>query len=117
MIDSEKEKPEIVDWEYQEDFYQEERTEALPSLEELAKEAKEPEHSKSLTESHIQDEQLKQAIKDVEQVKKIYKEGKNVSEIAEMLEMEEEYVTMILLTMQGYSEDDDIAIAHLVVQG
>jgi hypothetical protein len=116
---TEKEKLDVEDWEYQEDFYKEseQKKKVIPSLEELAKEAEEPENSEEFAETHMQDEQLKKTIEDVKRVKALYKEGKNVPEIAEKLEMEEEYVTMILLTMQGYSEDNDIAIAHLVVQG
>lgn len=45
----------------------------------------------------------------------VCQEGKSVPEIALALSLKEEYVHTILYCAQGFSEDDPIAVARLVM--
>ena len=44
-------------------------------------------------------------------------EGCSISQIARQLELEESYVYNIQVSAQGFREDDEIAVAHLVLMG
>lgn len=111
--------PADLDWEYQDDFYNEGNLDKkeIPSLDKFMKEMEEPETPLIFHEEDAESVRLKQTIQDVRNIKAQYTSGKNVPEISKMLNLESEYVTLIMLTLQGYAEDDDIAIAHMVMLG
>ena len=43
--------------------------------------------------------------------------GDTIQEIAAELELDEQYVYNIQVSAQGFREDDEIAVAHLVMMG
>lgn len=51
---------------------------------------------------------------DVHRVLALGKDGKTVGEIASELGLEPQYVYDIQVSAQGFREDDEIAVAHLV---
>lgn len=61
------------------------------------------------------DEKLKKTIEDVHQVMALAGEGKNISEIAAATGLDETYIYDIQVCAQGFREDDEIAVAHLVL--
>ena len=64
-----------------------------------------------------QEQLLKKTIQDVHQVLALAQEGHSISQIARQLELEESYVYNIQVSAQGFREDDEIAVAHLVLMG
>ena len=64
-----------------------------------------------------QEQLLKKTIQDVHQVLALAQEGCSISQIARQLELEESYVYNIQVSAQGFREDDEIAVAHLVLMG
>ena len=64
-----------------------------------------------------QEQLLKKTIQDVHQVLALAQEGWSISQIARQLELEESYVYNIQVSAQGFREDDEIAVAHLVLMG
>lgn len=61
---------------------------------------------------------IRKTAEDVKNVRELMKEGVIVKDIASRLALEEEYVTRIAITLTSNTEDDnDIAIAHLVMMG
>ena len=51
------------------------------------------------------------------QVLALAQEGCSISQIARQLELEESYVYNIQVSAQGFREDDEIAVAYLVLMG
>ena len=117
-MSQEKDLDGTLDWEYMSDFYQEEGKE-IPSFEEYAKVIAEgePESTVDMEQLDELEGDLAKTVKDVTQVKNLSVEGKTIKEIAEMLLLEESYVELILMTVEGYPEDNEIAVAHLVMLG
>lgn len=106
-----------LDWEYMSDFYQEGENK-VRSFEEISKEtAEDRELQARCAEIDVStlDDKLAKTVLDVKRVKEESLKGGNVEEIAQNLGMSKEYVTTILMNVQGYAEDDDFAIAHLVL--
>ena len=68
-------------------------------------------------EKSPQEQLLKRTIQDVHQVLALAQEGHSISQIARQLELEESYVYNIQVSAQGFREDDEIAVAHLVLMG
>lgn len=60
---------------------------------------------------------LEEVIEDIKKVREQSNHGKTTKEIAEYLTMSYEYVEIILMNMEGYAEDSDKAVAHLVMLG
>ena len=54
-------------------------------------------------------------MEDVHQVLQLAQEGKSISQIASMTGLAEKYVYDIQVCAQGFHEDDEIAVAHLVL--
>lgn len=54
-------------------------------------------------------------VEDVRRVRKASVEGKSIKDISKEMKLDEDYVTCILMTAEGYAEDDDVAVAHLVI--
>lgn len=105
-----------LDWEYMSDFYANEGNE-VGSLEDYMSESDLAEPTDEFVGGDGNDT-LHQIINDVKKVRELNDQGKNVEQIAEILAMDEDYVTLILMSMNGSPEDSsDIAIAHLVELG
>ena len=106
---SEKQK----DWEISEDYYNSGDAEKKLFLEDF------------ITESDLEQEEmlspdpanelLKKTIDDVRQVLALAQEGKAIAEIVAITGLEEAYVYNIQVCAQGFREDDEIAVAHLVL--
>lgn len=60
---------------------------------------------------------LAKTIADVKQVLALEQEGKTTEAIASLLGLERQYVYNIQVCAQGFREDDEIAVAHLVMMG
>lgn len=108
----------INDWEYLEDNYKESENE-VKDLEAYITEGMEDdfdyEDSILLDADNVL---LKKTVDDVKNVRELMKEGITAKEIADRLSLSEDYIMMIAITLNSSTEDDnDIAIAHLVMMG
>ncbi|WP_349670366.1 helix-turn-helix domain-containing protein [Lacrimispora sp.] len=101
------------DWELSEDYYTEQDSEKKLSLEDFITE-KDLEGN-SLNIPPQSDELLKKTIEDVHQVLALAKDGMSIEKIAELTGLDEKYVYDIQVCAQGFREDDEIAVAHLVL--
>ena len=102
----------MTDWELSEDYYKEDEGKKELKLEDFMMAEDE---IPSPVSGDDADPVLTQTISDVQNVLSVYQEGKSVPEIALALSLEEEYVHTILYCAQGFSEDDPIAVARLVM--
>lgn len=101
----------MTDWELSEEYYQENEDKRDLKLEDFML----AEDEIPSTASAEEDPSLAKTISDVEKVLAVYGEGKSVEEIALALSLEADYVHTILYCAQGFSEDDPIAVARLVM--
>lgn len=60
---------------------------------------------------------LQKTIQDVHEVLTRAQKGDTIQEIAAELELDEQYVYNIQVSAQGFRDDDEIAVAHLVMMG
>lgn len=108
----------INDWEYLEDNYKESENE-VKDLEAYITEGMEDDFD--YEDSILSDADnvlLKKTVDDVKNVRELMKEGITAKEIADRLSLSEDYIMMIAITLNSSTEDDnDIAIAHLVMMG
>ena len=51
---------------------------------------------------------------DIKVIREMCSSGTMLKDIIEELEVSEEYVSEIVMCLQGYKEDDDLAVARLV---
>lgn len=112
---------EIKDWELNDDYFQAEDSAKELKLEDFMTE--EPsEHDDSdgtfgsfgdTTDQNL----LQKTIQDVHEVLARAQKGDTIQEIAAELELDEQYVYNIQVSAQGFREDDEIAVAHLVMMG
>ena len=112
---------EIKAWELNDDYFQPEDSAKELKLEELMPE--EPsEHDGSdgtfgffgnTTDQNL----LQKTIQDVHEVLARAQKGDTIQEMAAELELDEQYVYNIQVSAQGFREDDEIAVAHLVMMG
>ena len=101
------------DWELSEDYYTGQDSEKKLSLEDFITE--QDLDGNSLNISPQSDELLKKTIEDVRQVLALGKDGMSIEKIAELTGLDEKYVYDIQVCAQGFREDDEIAVAHLVL--
>jgi len=101
------------DWELSEDYYTGQDSEKKLSLEDFITE--QDLDGNSLNVSPKSDELLKKTIEDVHQVLALAKDGMSIDKIAELTGLDEKYVYDIQVCAQGFREDDEIAVAHLVL--
>ncbi len=103
----------VNDWEISEDYYNHGEKEKKMSLEDFISES-DLENGELLSPDPT-DELLKKTIEDVHQVLALSQEGKNIADIVAITGLEEAYVYNIQVCAQGFREDDEIAVAHLVL--
>ncbi len=101
------------DWEISEDYYNSREDKKSLSLEDFISES--DKHAAGLEPFGQSDELLRKTIADVHQVLALSQEGKNNAEIASITGLQEKYVYDIQVCAQGFREDDEIAVAHLVL--
>lgn len=101
-----------LDWELSQEYYQEEDNTKEWKLEDFIEE-EEPASAPPV--SPLETELLQKTIQDVKQVMKLQSEGNPIPEIAKKLNLDEQYVFDIQITAQGFHEDDEIAVAHLMM--
>lgn len=100
------------DWELSEDYYQTKPESKEWRLEDFA-----DEEVSMAPETASQSELLQKTIKDVKAVMELALNGIPIPEIARTLHLDETYVYQIQVTAQGFREDDEVAVAHLVMMG
>ena len=109
---------EIKDWELNDDYVQAEDSAKELKLEDFMTEAP-SEHDGTFgffgntTDQNL----LQKTIQDVHEVLARAQKGDTIQEIAAELELDEQYVYNIQVSAQGFREDDEIAVAHLVMMG
>lgn len=57
---------------------------------------------------------IEEMAKDVKVIRELACSGTMLQDITQQLGVSEEYVSAIMLCLQGYQEDDDLAVARLV---
>ena len=112
---------EIKDWELNDDYFQAEDSAKELKLEDfMTEEPSEHDDSDgtfgSFGDTTDQD-LLQKTIQDVHEVLTQAQKGDTIQEIAAELELDEQYVYNIQVSAQGFREDDEIAVAHLVMMG
>ncbi len=107
------EKEQEKDWELSEDYYKNPEQGRELSLENFITE--DDETDKGLNVDHNTDELLKKTAADVHTVLELAQKGKSIEEIAALTGLDKQYVYNIQVCAQGFREDDEIAVAHLVL--
>ena len=105
-------RPGEEDWELAEGFYQEDEEKKELKLEDFLEGNEE--HEPGLKLSKDSDE-MQKTIAEVHQVLTLAEEGKTIDQIAEITGLDRAYVYNIQVCAQGFHEDDEIAVAHLVM--
>ena len=112
---------EIKDWELSDDFFQEEDSaKELKLADFMTEEPSEHDGSDGTFDSFgdtTDQDLLQKTIQDVHEVLTRAQKGDTIQEIAAELELDEQYVYNIQVSAQGFREDDEIAVAHLVMMG
>ncbi len=101
------------DWELDQDYYNGREEGKTLSLEDFITES--DKETAGFEPSGQSDELLKKTIADVHQVMALAQEGKTIAQIASITGLHEKYVYDIQVCAQGFHEDDEIAVAHLVL--
>lgn len=102
-----------LDWELEEDYYGKDRDMPELRLEDFM-DQDEPAPSCLEGERPESDERLQKTIRHVRQVLALAQEGKTTVQISQALGLEFQYVYDIQVTAQGFREDDEIAVAHMM---
>lgn len=107
-----------MDWDYLEDNYKPSENE-VRSLDDILKECEvNGELDSDVNQTYSNNALLQKTVNDVKNVRELVSEGVPLQEIAKRLSLEEDYVVCIAVTLNSSTEDDnDIAIAHLVMMG
>lgn len=110
---SEEKKNQDEDWEMSEEYYKSWEGEKELSLEDFITEEDLQTDGMNLQSNH--DGLLKKTAEDVHRVMELTLQGNNIEKISEMTGLDSQYVYNILVCAQGFHEDDEIAVAHLVL--
>lgn len=105
-----------MDWDYLDKNYTSSEN-SVRSLDEILKECEENgEISDDVSNTYSDAALLEKTVNDVRNVRELISNGVTVKEIAKRLSLDEEYVICIAVTLNSSTDDDnDIAIAHLVM--
>jgi hypothetical protein len=105
-----------MDWDYLEENYTSSDNK-VRSLDEIMKECEaNGEISDNLDSIYSDKAQLEKTVNDVKNVRELIHQGITVKEISKRLALDEDYVVCIAVTLNSSTDDDnDIAIAHLVM--
>lgn len=116
-----KKTDEILDWEYSSDYYENpEEERKVKSLEEYMEEnSQDIEERARRKEEDLSkmDSELAQTVLAVKRVREAFETGFDIEKVCETYGYTKEYVQLIVMTLQGYTEDNDFAVAHLVLMG
>lgn len=104
-----------LDWELSADYYKENENRRELKLEDFIEEEASESGMPDSTASLSAD--VRRVAGDVRNVKELATQGKTVAEIAGLLGAEQKYVSDILICVQSFPEDNDIAVAHLILMG
>lgn len=104
------------DWELSQDYYQIDQEKNEMKLEDFMEDDLAEVAAAANTDA-IDSDLLQKTIGDVKQVMALSVQGHPIPQIARNLSLEEQYVYNILITAQGFHEDDQAAVAHLIMMG
>jgi len=101
----------ISDWELNDDYYSNDNSSTL-SFEDFV-------NNDSTKKVHTSTDcsTLSQTAKDIELVKTSTVNGMSIDSISQEFSLDKTYIRDILITIQAYPEDDNLAIARLLVMG
>lgn len=111
----EEHKPFRDDWELSEDYYEETGEERSMSLEDFITEDAYGADNGSLGQGKYEDGLFEKTVEDVRRVMELSLKGNDIGQIVAFTGLDETYVYSILVCAQGFREDDEIAVAHLVL--
>lgn len=103
------------DWELSEEYYKENEGKREWKLEDFMEDEMAEEPPAGSTAGLHADVQRVAA--EVRRVKELSGQGKTAVEIAGMMGVEPKYVSDIQVCIQSFPEDNDIAVAHLILMG
>lgn len=103
-----------TDWELSDTYYQSDDTKPKLNLQDFMEDEESSEDSSSSPSAAIS-EPLQRTIKDVHEVMTMALQGAPIEKIAQTLNLAPQYVYNIQITAQGFHEDDEIAVAHLLM--
>ncbi len=104
---------EETDWELSEGYYSGSEEKKNLSLEDFISESEVREEG--LDTGGPSDDLLKKTISDVRQVLDLAQKGNSIEDIVSKTGLDEKYVYDIQVCAQGFREDDEIAVAYLVL--
>lgn len=103
-----------ADWELSEDFYKPAEGAGELRLEDFMESEEAP--AEGSASSQIS-EQVQQLAARIHQVKELSVQGKTAAQIGETLGMDPKLVADIMICVQSFPEDNDEAVAHLIMMG
>lgn len=104
-----------LDWELSEGFYQEEEGRRELRLEDFMED--EDAENQPAGDMTSLSAEVQRVAADVRRVIELSGQGKNVEQIAQMIGAEPKYVSDIQVCVQSFPEDNEIAVAHLILMG
>lgn len=107
-----KKNPLEKDWELTDEFYQENDEKKEVRLEDFLGGEEEEESNLNVSDDS---QELKKTIAEVHEVLTMAGQGKTTEQIAALTGLDKQYVYNIQVCAQGFHEDDEIAVAHLVM--
>lgn len=104
-----------LDWELSGDYYKaNEHSRELKLEDFIGEDAAEPGAADDMTGMTAE---LQRVAADVRRVMELSLQGKTVAEIADLTGAEPKYVSDIQVCVQSFPEDNEIAVAHLILMG
>lgn len=105
-----------IDWEVSEEYYHTDENQREFKLEDFMETGEESVDDSFASALHdASGDALQRTIADVRQVMSLAVQGRTIDQIAEELQLDSQYVYDIQVTAQGFHEDDEIAVAHLLM--
>ncbi|NLL93281.1 MAG: hypothetical protein GX225_03920 [Clostridiales bacterium] len=104
-----------LDWKYLEENYKE-SDRKVRSFEEIMNECESTHEDDKYDTIGEAGSALLETVENVKKIREMSSQAKTVKEMAETLNLKEEYVTTIMIILNSSTDDDnDVAIAHLVM--
>lgn len=101
------------DWELTDEYYKDPENKKELSLEDFLTD--QDMAGSTLLPPEQSDERLKKTINEVHIVLTLAQEGKSIDQIADITGFDKTYIYDIQVCAEGFREDDEIAVAHLVL--
>lgn len=118
MNGQEKNRSAESDWELSEAYYSQDAAQKELSLEDFIDDDSADLNAESgLCGTSAENDRLQRVAADVTRILALSSQGRTAAEIAQELEVEQQYVSDIMVCIQAFPEDNPLAVARLIVFG